>query len=743
MFSFRFLTSWSPKKLYQNSLTGKTLINMASRITTVMFISAGVSYYYMMSDYTRQTKEELERYVFSRGKNESYIFQQAYKNLTLLQKKYVEELESMGNQDPENEFDKTMFQWSDGTIRNAPQNQPIKNFDTTKYSTIFVSPNIPITPEVRRKILVGYKLTNSYGAAWNNNFINTYFNLSEKITIIYIPGFPYSLEMKKDYDISQDEYFYIAIPKNNPEKKPRWTSLYQDPVSKNWMISLIVPIYNKSGIFLGSTGHDIILNQLIDNTLKDNLKGTYNFIISDSGQLIAHPKMMDEIKKKGGQLNITDSNDSHLNRVFQFIKKNQLDTAVIDNSADDEYLAITKLQFTNYYFITVYPKSLLAAKTINSLYFIIISGLIALLVEISILYYVLKNQISNPLNKLIKTAKQIGNRDFSTLLENARKDEIGQLATSFNEMSHDLEENFNNLEEKVNQRTQEINSKNQDLEIALQELKKAQVNLLQAGRMSSLGQLVAGIAHEINNPINFIHGNIEHINSYMTDLIELIYAYQNIYPNSSTYIQEKIETIDLDFVLNDVTKILDSMNIGTTRIQNIILSLRNFSRLDEAELKEINIHEGIDSTLMILQHRLQANPQRPIIEVIKEYTQLPLVNCYPGQLNQVFMNIISNAIDALENKSLNNDFQNPTIFIITTITSENNVAIIIADNGIGIDENIQHQLFDPFFTTKPVGKGIGMGLSISYQIIVDKHEGKLSYDSTPGNGSKFFIEIPF
>ena len=293
------------------------------------------------------------------------------------------------------------------------------------------------------------------------------------------------------------------------------------------------------------------------------------------------------------------------------------------------------------------------------------------------------------------------------------------------------------------------------LQEALQKLKNTQAKLVQSEKMSSLGQMVAGVAHEINNPINFIHGNLEPASEYVEDLLGLLALYQQHYPQPNPEIQTEIEAIELDFIQEDLIKILNSMQEGTTRIREIVLSLRNFSRLDEADFKKANIHEGIDSTLMILNHRVKAKPNSPEIQIIKQYdTSLPNIKCYPGQLNQVFMNLLVNAIDALEDGFKNGEWKkckanqknnyslNPQIIINTKFVQSKFIKITIADNGCGIPTNLQNKLFDPFFTTKEVGKGTGLGLSISYQIIVEKHHGKLYCNSKPGKGTEFIIEIP-
>lgn len=275
----------------------------------------------------------------------------------------------------------------------------------------------------------------------------------------------------------------------------------------------------------------------------------------------------------------------------------------------------------------------------------------------------------------------------------------------------------------------------------------AQTQLIQAEKMSSLGRLVAGVAHEINNPVNFIHGNLSYAKTYAKDLLELIELYRQHCSNMPTLIEQKAQAIDLDFLLSDFTKVLDSMQLGTDRIRQLVRSLRNFSRTDEAQMQTVDIHEGLESTLLILKHQLQGNGDRPSISLVKQYGDLPPVECYPGQLNQAFMNILSNAIDALQERNLSltiDEIQkNPsTIKIQTTVDSNEWVHISIADNGMGIPSNIQERIFESFFTTKPVGKGTGLGLSISHHVVTERHAGKLCCLSQPGIGTEFRIEIP-
>ncbi|MCL1472603.1 response regulator [Argonema antarcticum] len=303
------------------------------------------------------------------------------------------------------------------------------------------------------------------------------------------------------------------------------------------------------------------------------------------------------------------------------------------------------------------------------------------------------------------------------------------------------------LAEKLEEKNTLLEQKVAEVSQAYNDLQQMQVKLIQSEKMSGLGQIAAGIAHEINNPINFISGNLGYAQEYAQNLLKILDLYQEDYANPTPRIQAAMDEIELDFLQEDFIKVLKSINLGTQRIQEIVKSMRIFSRLDEADVKAINIHEGIDSTLTILHHRLKAKPEHPEIQIVKDYGQLPPVECYAGQLNQVFMNIISNAIDALDEYNQKRSFaeikQQPNhIKISTKIIGDNWVAIHISDNGFGVCETIQAKLFDPFFTTKPIGKGTGLGLSISYQIIVEKHGGRLYCQPTSGQGIEFVIEIP-
>ncbi|NJK65524.1 MAG: PAS domain S-box protein [Microcoleus sp. CSU_2_2] len=354
---------------------------------------------------------------------------------------------------------------------------------------------------------------------------------------------------------------------------------------------------------------------------------------------------------------------------------------------------------------------------------------------------------------ILKNYRKDGTSFWNALSISPVRDRVGKL-THFIGVQRDITDRKQS-EEALRKSETQSREQAAKLEAALGELKDTHSQLVQSEKMSSLGVLIAGIAHEINNPVSFIYGNLAHLKNYTQDLLHLVELYEEHYPAPVPEIQAEKETIELDFITKDLPQIMSSMNVGVERISQIVQSLRNFSRHDNSEMKPVNLHDGIDSTLLILNHRLKGNGEMPPIQLVKKYGNLPLVECFSGPINQVFMNILSNAIDALNDWNSGRSFpemrDNPSQIRICTevgdslghsFSSRNFAEIRISDNGPGMSEEVKQQIFDTFFTTKPIGKGTGMGLSISYQIVVEKHQGKLDCISEIGNGTEFIIRLP-
>lgn len=389
---------------------------------------------------------------------------------------------------------------------------------------------------------------------------------------------------------------------------------------------------------------------------------------------------------------------------------------------------------------------------------------IAALVIATLLGILTAQLIARPIQHLVIASKAIASGELNQQVEVAAVKELNVLAVSFTQMAGQLQGSFTELEQSKTNLEIRVQERTIELTRALEELQQAQLQLIQSEKMSSLGQLMAGIAHEINNPVGFIHTNLPYTQESLENLLVLVKLYQQQFPDVTPEIEEQKAIADLEFLQEDLPKLLSSMQAGTERIRQIVLSLRNFSRLDEAAVKAVDLHEGLESTLLILEHRLQAQTNRLAIQVIKNYGQLPMIECWGAQMNQVFLNIISNAIDAIDALAVENQTENgiskdgflrypPPQITISTELVEGNVAnvgetigeriiISIADNGNGISEDVQSRIFDPFFTTKSVGKGTGLGLSIAYQIVVKQHGGLLRFNSTMGKGTEFLVEIP-
>ncbi|MDY6781964.1 MAG: ATP-binding protein [Cyanobacteriota bacterium] len=370
---------------------------------------------------------------------------------------------------------------------------------------------------------------------------------------------------------------------------------------------------------------------------------------------------------------------------------------------------------------------------------ILLSGIIAIL-----LIRYTSRTIAQPIQELtdaVQRATQESNFDLKVVVEG--NDEVGGLARSFNYLNYSVQQ----LLEQQQRTKQQLEDQNLQLKELLEQLHQSQIQLVQNEKMSSLGQLVAGVAHEINNPVSFIHGNLAHLSEYAQNLLDFVQLYQQHYPNPVSSITLQAEEIDFEFLREDLPRLLKSIETGTQRIRQTVLSLRNFARMDETELKTVDLHEGLDNTLLILKHRLKATSERPQIVTNKVYGDLPLIECYAGQLNQVFMNILLNAIDAIEElntQRMDREIRDRPgwITIETSVVNSEWVKIEIADNGIGMLQRIQQQIFNPFFITKPVGKGTGMGMAICHQIVTQKHGGKLDCCSVLGEGTQFTIQIP-
>jgi signal transduction histidine kinase len=539
----------------------------------------------------------------------------------------------------------------------------------------------------------------------------------------------------------QEDYFTQPIRARKPLwlEPVKYTETSLTPPQTLVSTSYTLPFYAEDGQLLGVLSQDMELGFLSNRLGVSVMRDAGDFLlVSAKGNLIAYPADAQQA------LNLKPFPElSNYQGLWQGIQTNLQagqSTGVLqwqDAAGNHEFWAYTQIPNNNWILLAKVPRAVVLGPVWRFLGAGIVGAVIGASIVQGIVVFLFVKRLNQRLQPIMDECNRLAETNAKSEELMNREDELGRLTISFYALLGQVTVNERRLRKEMAKSAQ-----------ALEALQKTQAQLIQTEKMSSLGQLVAGVAHEINNPISFIYGNLPHATEYTEDLLKLVKLYTEQYPEASLDIANLQTEIDLDFLQQDLPKMMESMQIGADRIREIVLSLRNFSRLDEAEMKRVNIHDGIDSTLLILQNRLKETAKHPEIKIVKDYDALPLVECYPGQLNQVFMNILSNAIDALEHY---NEARSPeeiattpaTITLHTeSLNAQSAVRIRIADNGPGIPKQHQSRLFDPFFTTKPVGKGTGLGLSISYQIVVDKHHGKLKCYSEAGQGTEFCIEIP-
>ncbi len=565
----------------KESLTRTTLIKMGIRIAIVIFAVTLLSYWHVISILESQTLEQLEKYIVERGQRDSQLFLLAEDNHAVFKKEFLWQIENGPDRDPQSEFERLFVKWEDGVIRNKPE-----HFDGTRQVGVYIGKTqgkpLTINADVRRRVLIFYHFLMRYAPAWHNRFQNTYVTTPENIMIDYWPEIPnWAIDAPADLYIPNKEYFWVADQQHNPKRESVWTGVFYDNVSKVWMASCETPV-DIANRHVATIGHDIFLTDLFNRTIDDHLEGAYNLIFREDGRLIAHPEYMTQIQDAKGDFNILNSDVQYLNNIFQAVKHRQPGTIALENTKNHEYLAVTKIAGPDWYFVTVYPKSLLANLAFDTARFILILGLISLLFEITVLFFVLREQVAKPLNDLMGVTEQITKGRFDTHLEITRQDEFGHLAQSFNAMS--------------------------------QEIQAREDSLREANQLKD--EFLANTSHELRTPLNGIIGIAESLR----------------------------EGVAGD--LSDNLKVNLSMIVSSgKRLSALVNDILDFAKLKhkeiELQLKPVGLREIVDVILTLSQPLVAKKP----VELNNAIAlDLPAAKADENRLQQILYNFVGNAI---------------------------------------------------------------------------------------------------
>lgn len=726
------------------SITGRALWLITPFISLVIITGVLVMFEYFRSTTKEMYLEQIEFYVKERIARERILFQLAESHLAKIQDKFIQRFNSLETVDYEQRFSGLMQKETDGAWRNNE-----RFADLNEYSGNFIDDDSPVTPDLKKKMVIFSDLTNQYGPAWHGQYPNLFIIGQENYMSVFWPEVHWARFADTSLDLTrQKNYFhdpesdwsdFSPAPAAYEQRQSLWTDVYYDNVSRKWLISNIAPLYlNQQQI--GTVGHDLYLNELFQRTLNDNYPGAFNFVFTRQGRVIVHPELMERLFLTEGQLTVQDAGFPLLTEAFQRSLSGNLWQAY--ESADEDYfLVMSHLAEPDWFFVAAYPRQAITDLALNKSQVVLFMGLCSLLIMLSIVYWVMKYYVARPLQQFIWAAHSVAEGDRNIWLDDSRQDELGQLATSFLNMqkairSHTsrltceiyeknlvqkkLQQVNDELELRVQQRTASLEQANQELSLTLEQLREAQGQLVEAEKMSSLGGLVAGVAHEINTPIGIC---LTAASGIQDDLEKLKTRYQ----------AGRMSENDFTGFLVMADEAMSILISNNQRASQLIQSFKQVA-VDQSseECRRFALKAYIEEILFSLRPRLKRT-RHQIALSCEDGIEM---KSYPGALSQVLTNLVMNSLlhgfDGIEQGLIQ----------IDVVQQDQSLTLTYRDNGVGMDEQGLQKIFEPFYTTRRGNGGSGLGAHLVYNLVTQKLRGSIHCTSAKGQGVCFVLRLP-
>jgi C4-dicarboxylate-specific signal transduction histidine kinase len=722
---------------------------MGVRIGILIALTTLVSYLHMFQTLRGEALQQLERHVAERSQREQAVFVLAEDNHTLLKKALEERIQAWSGQDPNPRFDSLFTQLPDGTVRSRAE-----GFDGTKMVGVFIPPGVKLDTELRRRILATYDITTQYGPAFLGRFTNTYITLTEGPVFSFWPERPnWALEVPADYPTLGYDYYTISTPEKNPRRRTAWSGIFIDPISKSWMVTVMTPL-DMNGRHVASFAHDVLLDELMARSINDHLPDAYNLLVRDDGQLIAHPELdlrgatvgynilgtappQGEVPAKLG----SHEQQVHLRNIFERVRDRSAGESFLELPEHGEYLSVARLKGPEWNFVTVLPESVVSAAALRSARYVLLFGLVSLLLELVIMYWVLQKQISQPLLALTQATHRVASGEFQVTLDTSRQDELGQLAAAFRAMS-----------DKVQQREEQLRQANEGLEQRVEErtreLKTVHGQLVQTARQAGMAEIATNVLHNVGNVLNSVYTSsqvardrvsgmrLEHVGKVATLLEEHredLHTFlsqdergRNVMPFLNKLGQNLVEE------RQEVLTLLEDVGRYTEHIGDIVKVQQNHARTPRLN-EPVHLSELVDDALRINAAALT----RHHVREVRQLRFLPPVMTDKHKVLMILVNLISNAKYAMDETPA----EQRILTVKLDVAGTDRVRIEIRDNGMGIPEEMLTRIFQYGFTTRKEGHGFGLHSSA---LAAQELGGSLAVHSDgPGRGATFTLELPY